>query len=359
MQQEQDKFVFSSAIDIDLIDDDKWDSREHNESTIFKEQNHINDLANDIEENGLINPITIVPKKQGDGGRYSIIAGRYRTLACKKLGKKTIAAKILLNENDENKLNNISYSENEYRLGYSVDEKNAKIIRPFEVAGFKHEDIIYYSKRLHNYGSKDVPENFLVAMEQCGVAPNTLYKIMQTYLQLDPKVLAACKKVNLHTEKRCFLANKKLRDHPKIALSLVKKIQGLSSKQAGFEVRQTIRDLETKAIVKIQGEYFYDYTKRDKISKVTDQMLESTNLQHYLELTQYIERVLYHSTGHSLSQQTHYEPQNIDYTENHRIKILDTITPVQFHKLREDLEVLKDAVDSWLNLMDDKEEVHK
>jgi hypothetical protein len=127
----------------------------------------------------------------------------------------------------------------------------------------------------------------------------------------------------------------------------------MSYTQAGYEVRQAIRDLETKAIVKIQGEYFYDYTKRDKISKVSDELLEKTNLQHYLELIQLTERILYHSTGYTLTQQTHYEPQNVDYTENHRIKILQTITPVQFSKFREDLEVLQDAVKSWLDLMDD------
>ncbi len=358
MQPEQEGkklFVFSDAIDINLLDNDKWDSREHNENTLEKEEKHIRELAADINQNGLINPITIAPSSKKKG-RYSIIAGRFRVAACRKLAWVSIPARIIINENDENKLNNISYSENEKRLGYSVDEQNAKILRPFEVAGFTHKDIIYYAKKLHNFGTKGIPEEFLIAMEQCGKAPNTLYNIMQTYLQLDPKVIKACKNANLHTDKRCLLTNRRLRKHPKVAIDLIKKIHGMSLKQASYEVRQAIRDLETKAIVKIQGEYFFDYSKRDKIGKVTDELFEKTNLQHYLELIQLTERILFHSTGYTLTQQNHYEPQNIDYTENHRINILKTITPVQFHKFREDLEVLRDAIHSWLDLMEDQQQ---
>lgn len=358
----QENFIFNNAVDISLLDDDKWDSRDHHDQST--EQKHIEDLAKDISKNDLINPITIIPSSKNPN-RYSIIAGRFRVLACKKLGFKTIPAKIIIDEHvvkNENKLNSISYSENEHRLGYSVDEKIARILRPFYYAGYKNEIIIYLAKKIHNYGVKDIPERFLDCMESCEVAPNYLYQIMQTIIQIDPKVQLAMKKANLHINKRMLLTHTKLREHPKIALDLVKKIKGLPLSQASFEVRQAIRDLETEAVVKINNEYVFNYTKRDKLPRsVKEIQLEKTNLQHYLEIMQLIEKFQYHNTGHRLNAgEVSYEPNHVKYSENHRINILKSITPVQFGKLEQDLKTLKDSIDSWLDLIEnDNEEFDK
>ncbi|MCS7001172.1 MAG: ParB/RepB/Spo0J family partition protein, partial [Candidatus Kapabacteria bacterium] len=49
----------------------------------------IEDLAKSIEKQGLLSPITVFRKPDG---RYSLIAGQRRLLACKQLGWPTISA---------------------------------------------------------------------------------------------------------------------------------------------------------------------------------------------------------------------------------------------------------------------------
>lgn len=59
----------------------------------------IEDLANSIREKGLLNPITVMRLKNG---KYDLVAGQRRFLACKKIGLQTIPAIIRddLNETD-------------------------------------------------------------------------------------------------------------------------------------------------------------------------------------------------------------------------------------------------------------------
>ena len=49
----------------------------------------LTDLANSIQENGLLNPITV---RTGSDGQYDLIAGQRRFLACRQLGMATISA---------------------------------------------------------------------------------------------------------------------------------------------------------------------------------------------------------------------------------------------------------------------------
>lgn len=56
-----------------------------------EDETGISDLANDIRENNLINPITV----RYNGGMYEIIAGQRRYLACKLLNKVYISCNVL------------------------------------------------------------------------------------------------------------------------------------------------------------------------------------------------------------------------------------------------------------------------
>jgi ParB family transcriptional regulator, chromosome partitioning protein len=51
----------------------------------------IDDLARSIEKQGLLSPITVYKRTDG---RYALIAGQRRFLACRKLGKATISAVV-------------------------------------------------------------------------------------------------------------------------------------------------------------------------------------------------------------------------------------------------------------------------
>jgi ParB/RepB/Spo0J family partition protein len=77
-------------VDIDLIDEPEIMDR------LDVDPEYIKELANNINENGLINAITL--RRKGD--RYERIAGRCRKEACKLLGLRKIRA-IVLNLSDE------------------------------------------------------------------------------------------------------------------------------------------------------------------------------------------------------------------------------------------------------------------
>lgn len=82
-------------IDMDKIKVSKSNTRKDLESGT--EDAGINELAQSIQEKGLISPITVM---KADENSYEIIAGQRRYLACKKLGKRTISAIVRENMDD-------------------------------------------------------------------------------------------------------------------------------------------------------------------------------------------------------------------------------------------------------------------
>jgi ParB family chromosome partitioning protein len=88
--------------------------REINPATVKK-------LAQSIEQVGLRHPITV--RRKGDG--YSLIAGRHRLEACKKLGREHIPASIVSMTNDEARLWEIA--ENLHRAELTKLERDEQI----------------------------------------------------------------------------------------------------------------------------------------------------------------------------------------------------------------------------------------
>ena len=82
---------------------------------IRKEQGNIEELAKNIKENNLINPIVITPDNE-------LIAGARRLKACKLLGWDEIEVKIMDITDYEDKLM-IEVSENELRKDFTFSEK--------------------------------------------------------------------------------------------------------------------------------------------------------------------------------------------------------------------------------------------
>lgn len=91
------------------IDDIKVNDR------IRKDFGNIEELAKDIEENGLINPPVITPDKQ-------LIAGERRLRACKLLGWKQIEVRVMAVRDAEHQLK-LEITENENRKDFTFSEK--------------------------------------------------------------------------------------------------------------------------------------------------------------------------------------------------------------------------------------------
>lgn len=86
---------------------------------IRKDFGDIEELAEDIKLNTLLNPVTVVPTPEGD---YQLIAGERRLRACKMLGMNTIYVNEIEVKDAEQALR-IEIAENENRKGFSFREK--------------------------------------------------------------------------------------------------------------------------------------------------------------------------------------------------------------------------------------------
>jgi len=96
---------------------------------IRKQPAKIEELAADIEQNGLINPITVMPV----AGEYQLLAGLRRLRATQLLGWTEIDANEVSPKDAEAALR-IEYSENEQREGFTYSERMdyARLIEEIE-----------------------------------------------------------------------------------------------------------------------------------------------------------------------------------------------------------------------------------
>ena len=79
----------------------------------------LDNLASSIQEKGLLNPITVMQIKNG---KYSLVAGQRRFLACKKIGLRTIPA-IIRDNLDETDATILSLIENVQRADMNPIDK--------------------------------------------------------------------------------------------------------------------------------------------------------------------------------------------------------------------------------------------
>jgi ParB-like chromosome segregation protein Spo0J len=75
-------------VPIDLIEANDWNPNEMKDETF-------NRLVEELEENGIIDPIQIVP---AEGGKFRIIGGEHRWAGAKTLGWTSIPANVLTDE---------------------------------------------------------------------------------------------------------------------------------------------------------------------------------------------------------------------------------------------------------------------
>ena len=106
------------------------------ENRIRKDFGNIQELADDIKQNGLINPPVVM---QESDNTYSLLTGERRIKALKLLGYKQVEVRIWKSLNDEEKLN-IEISENEARKDFSKSERMEYALRLAKIEGLKAEE---------------------------------------------------------------------------------------------------------------------------------------------------------------------------------------------------------------------------
>lgn len=124
------------------------------------EDTGIEDLANSIREQGLLNPITV---RRNNDGTYSLIAGQRRFLACKSLGWDSVPA-IIRDITDDTDATIISLIENVHRADMNPIDK----ARAYQMIYTKYND---YNK----------------VAKETGVSVSTVRKYL-TLLNLAPSI---------------------------------------------------------------------------------------------------------------------------------------------------------------------------
>ena len=103
------------------------------ENRIRKDFGNIQELADDIKQNGLINPPVVM---QESDNTYSLLTGERRIRALKLLGYKQVEVRTWKSLNEEEKLN-IEISENESRKDFSKSERMEYALRLAKIEGLK------------------------------------------------------------------------------------------------------------------------------------------------------------------------------------------------------------------------------
>lgn len=135
--------------------------------TSEEDETGISDLANDIEKNGLINPITV----RLNNNKYEIIAGQRRFLAIKLLEKKNISCHIINVSNQ--KAEEISLVENVQRNQMTTTDKVKSYSKLYDVYNNDIDKVInciHISRQtLQKYLKiKNLPEKILNLLDKSG-----------------------------------------------------------------------------------------------------------------------------------------------------------------------------------------------
>jgi ParB/RepB/Spo0J family partition protein len=355
-------------VDINKLDDDLWDSRSYkNEKVRQRIEKQVERLAENIKREGLHNPIKIALAKPN--GHYSIVTGRLRVRAHKQLGLKQIKC-IYTDETNRHKLEDETYSENEQRQSLSLDDNLHRLRSIIEHNGYTLRQAITFAKSLHNeqtkgIRSKTVPIGFRKLIEKLPniredksqpMSDNYLYQVLTTMEYINDDVQDVFEQYGLSMMKRILLTNTNLRKHPVIQKSLVAEIAGLSFEKSRIVVLQKIRDIETKALIKTgKDSYTIDIDKREKIDTRTQ--IVKNSVMKYLDILDNANDLMFTLTGHKrLSGESEYTQKHIDFSETFRIDILNGLAPQQKSTLFRDLSLVSDAIDSFLDIIENEQE---
>jgi len=114
---------------------------------IRKDFGNIEELANDIKENGLINPPVVTPE-------YELIAGERRLRACKHLGFKQIEVRVMTVKDYEHQLK-LEISENENRKDFTFSERIEYARKLEEVEKIKAKERMNLGQKSDEGGRSD------------------------------------------------------------------------------------------------------------------------------------------------------------------------------------------------------------
>ena len=115
---------------------------------VYFNEEKLNELANSIKKNGIIQPIAVREDKE-DPGRYQIVAGERRWLAAQKAGLHEVPITIL--DLDDNEALEVAIVENIQRDDLNVIEEARGYHRLSEEFGYDHEKIAKFMSKSRSH----------------------------------------------------------------------------------------------------------------------------------------------------------------------------------------------------------------
>lgn len=144
------------------------------ENRIRKDFGNITELAEDIKQNGLINPPVVIAESDG---AFTLLAGERRLRAMRSLGYKQVEVRTWGSLTDEQKLN-IEISENEVRKDFSKSERieYARRLEKIEALKAKERMLIGKSDPTKNSAEGVAGEVASIVAEKTGIGSKDTYK---------------------------------------------------------------------------------------------------------------------------------------------------------------------------------------
>ena len=171
---------------------------------IRKDFGDINELAMDIQDNGLINPVVV-------NKEYVLLAGERRLRACKQLGIEQIEVRMMDTRDAEHELN-IEISENDVRKDFSKAERVDYMYRLMRIEKEKAAERQRAGVPLK---SAEGGEAAVITAKQFGIGKDTMRKEMQIVENRDlltPEDFADWDEGKLSTNKAFQRIKKKLEE---------------------------------------------------------------------------------------------------------------------------------------------------
>lgn len=156
------------------------------ENRIRKDFGNITELAEDIKQNGLINPPVVIAESDGT---FTLLAGERRLRAMRSLGYKQVEVRTWGSLTDEQKLN-IEISENEVRKDFSKSERieYARRLEKIESIKAKERMLIGKPDPTKNSAEGVTGEVVSIVAEKIGIGSKDTYK-KEKYISDNREVL--------------------------------------------------------------------------------------------------------------------------------------------------------------------------
>jgi ParB family chromosome partitioning protein len=205
---------------------------------IRKDFGNIQELADDIKNNGLINPPVLTPD-------YILIAGERRTKACKLLGYNQIEVRIMTVRDYEHQLR-LEISENENRKEFSFSERVEWAKRLEQVEKIKaKENMSKGGKGLQNIVNLDSNE---ITAKESGFGNKETYRQAKFILEnADPEIIKQLdeKQISIHSAYQKLKSDLDQKD--KALIQATEKIKQLNTVQNKLgQIEQELNNKDTK-----------------------------------------------------------------------------------------------------------------